>query len=224
MGVDLSYQGLPAGCGFVELVRSRTWTNPSWIGSVRYWLRWGTNVGGVPVRPGPKQKSPWPDDLDATVLWDWCCNAVGRFPDITERNFDAHQSYRWLPFLLSATVRKRLRWPKPEPIDPRSWNDPEGAFDKVVEQAFNGAPQIAPDVFGSQGLPIRLMSREVVSDFGLCVAAMPADELTPRFSELVSLDLIPAWDEELRAREFAEFQSFFAEAATRGEDVLVIWT
>jgi hypothetical protein len=223
MGVDLRYQGLPPGCGLIELVRSRSWSDPSWISAVRHWLKYGVDVRGERFRPGPGQKPPWPDEHEAGLLWTWCCDAVARFPDIATRSLDVHKSYRWLPFLLSAKVRRRLRWPKPEPIDPRSWNHPESDFDDLVEQAFDGAPQIAPGAHGSQGLPIRLMTRDVVSDFGLCVGAMQGEETAPRFAELVTLGLIPTWDVELRAREFGEFQRFFANAAEGGEDVMVIW-
>ena len=223
MGVDLRYQGLPVGCGFIELVRGRAWSDPSWISHVRHWLKWGIDVRGERIRPGPGTKLPWPDEHEAQLLWAWCCGAVERFPDIGERSLDVHKSYEWLHFLLSARVRKRVRWPKPEPTDPRSWNDPETGFDQLAAQAFRDAPEIAPGVHGTQGLPIRLMSRDVVNDFGLCVGALLREEVAPRFVELVTLGVIPAWDVDLRTREFGEFQRFFIEAARRGEDVLVIW-
>jgi hypothetical protein len=223
MGVDLRYQGLPAGCGFIDLVRSRTWVDSSWISHVRGWLKWGVDVRGVRIMPGPGKKLPWPDEHEAQLLWAWCCDAVERFPDIGERNVDVHKSYQWLPFVLSAKVRKRLRWPKPDPNDPRSWDDPETEFDELADQAFSAAPQIAPGVTGTQGLPIHLMDRQVVNDLGLCVGAMESSDVAKRISELTELEVFANWDVPRCTVIFAEFREFFAEAATRGEDVLVIW-
>lgn len=223
MGVDLRYLGLPAGCGFIDLVRSRPWTDPTLVGEVRGWLSWGTSVHGELIKPQPGQALPWSDDPEAELLWGWCCDAVQRFPDIGQRSLDVHKSYRWFPFILSAKARNHRRWPKPAATDPRSWNDPEGEFDQLVEQVFHGSPQIAPGVTGMQGLPIRLMMQSVVNNFGLCVGAMEPDEIAAHVKEAVAFDLIAAWDLELRTTEFLEFQRFFAEAAKRGEDVLVIW-
>jgi hypothetical protein len=222
MSITLRYQGLPPSCGFIELVRSRTWTEPCWISAVSHWLRWGIQAGGERIKPMPGRKFPRVD-AEAELIWAWCCEAVGRYPGISERSLDLYKWHRWLPFLLSAKVRKSRRWPRPGPTDPRSWNDPESAFDQLVEYAFDGAPQLAPGVCGPQGLETRLIERSTVYDLGTCIEAMECKEVSPRISELVELRGITADDADHAMQLFSEFRRFFSEAAQRGEDVLVIW-
>jgi hypothetical protein len=221
MSVSLIYQGLPPGSGLIERVQRGQW-HPTGVSEAYFWLRNGAHVGGEIIKPAPGKQYPYPTDDSATV-WEWCCDAVGQFPELPERSIHIHKAYVWLPFVLSAKVRKRMRWPKPGPTDPRSWDDPETDFDRLSEQAFNGAPQIAPDMIGTQGLAIRLMDQNVVRDFGLCVGAMEQCDVVKWISELVELDGYQGWDLARCKTIFSEFQGFFAEAATRGEDVLVIW-
>jgi hypothetical protein len=215
------YQGLPPGCGLVERVQSGAW-HTSGVSEACFWLTHGAHVRGEVIRPAPGKQYPHPAD-EGEPVWNWCCEAVGRFPTLPQRNLDVHKSHQWLPFVLSAKVRHHSRWPKPAPIDPRSWDDPETDFDQLAEQALNGAAQIAPGVTGTQGFPIRLMERRIVSDFGTCVGAMEQWEIEKRISELVDLDKFGPWNVAQCTTIFAEFQQFFAQAAERGEDVLVIW-
>jgi hypothetical protein len=221
MSVSLRYQGLPPDSGLVERVQSAKWRT-SGVSEACFWLKHGAHVGGEVIKPAPGKQYPYPAD-DGEPVWNWCCEAVGRFPTLPQRNLDVHKSHQWLPFVLSAKVRHRSRWPKPPPIDPRSWDDPETDFDQLAELALDGAPQIAPDVTGTQGLPIRLMERGVVNDFGLCVGAMQQAEIGRRIAELVELDKFGPWDVARCTTIFSEFQRFFAQAAAGGEDVLVIW-
>lgn len=221
MSVSLIFQGLPPESGLVEAVRREEWPADG-VSLACSWLVWGERFRGEIVRLAPGAPYPWPPNGYEHV-WRWCCDAIGRFPELPSRRLDVHKSYQWLPFVLSAKVRKRLRWPRPDAADPRSWNDPESEFDQLSEQAFEGAPQLAPGVTGGQGLPIRLMERNVVRDFGLCVGAMEQGEVAQRISELVDLDIFQTWDVPRCEEIFSDFQCFFAEAATRGEDVLVVW-
>jgi hypothetical protein len=180
-------------------------------------------LAAYPSSQHPANSVPMPAIPEAEQIWAWCCEAVGRFPDLPERQLDVGKSYRWLPFALSAQVRKRSRWPKPAPTDPRSWNDPESGFDHLIEQAFRDGPQIAPGVCATQGVPVRLIGRTTVNDLGLCLAALELDEISPWIAELVELRSIAAWDADRAMKLISEFQRFFAEAAGRGEDVLAVW-
>jgi hypothetical protein len=223
MSINLQYQGLPPGCGLIELVRSRTWGDGCWVSAVPRWLACGSSIRGVRIKPAPGQLSPYPGDPEAETIWAWCCEAIRRFPDLPERQLDVGKSYRWLPFALSAKVRKQSRWPKPAPTDSRSWNDPESGFDRLIELAFREVPQIAPGVCATQGVPVGLIGRTTANDLGLCLAAVELDEIRPWIAELVELGNIPAWDADRAMKLVSEFQRFFAEAAERGEDVLAVW-
>ena len=221
MSVSLMYQGLPPDSGFVERVQSGEW-HTSGVSEACFWLKHGAHVRGGVIKPEPGVKHPHTSDGGEPV-WNWCCEAVGRFPSLPQRNLDVHKSHQWLPFVLSAKVRHRRRWPRPTPVDPRSWDDLETDFDQLAEQALDGAPQIAPGVTGTQGLPIRFMERRVVNDFGLCVGAIDQSEIDRRISELVELNHFGPWHVEQCKAIFSEFQQFFVQVAERGEDFLVIW-
>ena len=221
MSVSLRYQGLPVDSGLVELVQGGKW-NAYGVSQACSWLRLGAHQGGESIKPMPHRAYPYPAD-EGEIVWSWCCDAVGRFPDLPTRNIDVHKSYTWLPFLLSAKERKRLRWPKPSPDDPRFWDDPESDFDDLVELAFSAAPEIAPGVTGRQGIPIRFMSQNVVHDFGTCVGAIESQDAFRRVAELIQLQGHGLWQADQCMAIFEEFQMFFSEAAVRREQVLVVW-
>lgn len=221
MSVSLMYQGLPPGSGLVERVQGGEW-HASGVSQACFWLRHGAHVRGGVIAPTPGVHYPYPTD-DGEPVWNWCCEAVGRFPSLPQRQLDVHKCHEWLPFVLSAKVRRRRRWPRPAPVDPRSWGDPETSFDQLAEQALDGAPQIAPGVTGTQGLPIRLMERRTVSDFGICVGALEQSVIEARISELVDLNHFGPWQAAQCTAMFSEFQLFFTQAAACCEDVLVIW-
>lgn len=219
MGVELSYQGIPADSGFVELVTAlaqRDLDEAQRAQFVPHWMRWGNN--GRPPAPGRER------DIGAPcAIWNWCCEAVGRYPGIRERNFYVGKRVDHWRFLFSATRRNERRWPKPAQTDERSWNDPITTFDSLVEVAFLQAPPIAPNVVATQGFPIQYVMPTPATELGLCIGAMETPEILPHLDELVAGGHIAAWDREHYVKEIANFQRFWRETAERRDGVLVTY-
>jgi hypothetical protein len=236
MGMDLSYQGLPPGCGFVELVREvaeKDLGEATYAQFISGWLRRGDLRRGGVLHPAPGREGDY-EDTAGKAFWDWCCMAVGRFPGIADRYLDLLRRWNGVHFMLSAKNRKSSRWPRPAPTDPRSWNDPVGAFDEVIGLAFYDAPPIAPGVVAVQGLPIRLIPATVVADIGPCVGALQFEEVASHLDEFLTLKhrtlfLTPAershkeWEFNVFRTLFEDFKNFFVIAADQGESVMVVY-
>jgi hypothetical protein len=226
VGIELEYQGLPEGCGLVELVQKLALHDLDRAAAVQFVpfkLRHGYHWRGRVFHPAPGHEDDY-NDLDDKVFWDWCCMAAGRFPGIADRQLCIGKDWGRLHFLLSAKYRAAYRWPRPAPIDPRSWNDPVQVFDHIIEQAFQKAPPIAPDVVASQGIPVRLIPATVVADVGPCVAALEFEEVAAYAGEFITLKgWDHKWEFEAIKQLFEEFKTFFAVAAGKGESVMAVY-
>jgi hypothetical protein len=143
-----------------------------------------------------------------------------------------------------AHFRTEVRRPRPDALDPRSWNDPVTGLDDVVKHAFFSAEPIAAGVRATQGVPIRLIPVPTVRDIGLCVGAIETAELMSLILELddaaarsrrtarrAEWDSGPVeWSAEDRRRamdrqleQALSFQRFFVAAAEAGEMVMVVY-
>jgi hypothetical protein len=189
MGMDLSYQGLPPGCGFVELVREiaeQDLGEATLAQFISGWLRSGCSWRGAVLHPAPGREGDY-EDTAGKAFWDWCCMAVGHFPGIADRYLDLHRKWDGVQFMLSAKNRKGSRWPRPAPTDPRSWNDPVEAFDEVIGLTFHDAPPIASGVVATQGARIRLIPAAIVADIGPCVGALEFEDVASHLDEFLTL-------------------------------------
>lgn len=220
--MELQYQALPANSGFVELVRSlaqRDIAQCQAVGFVPHWLAWGRPGAGGPA-PDRESDINWPE---ARPIWEWCCEAVGRYPDIGKRNFYVGKRIMVWKFLLSARYRRQVRWPPPKPTDERSWNDPESAFDDLVDIIFLGAPELAPGVTGDQfGSSVQYIAPSYAVDIGSCIAAMEPRELIRHLDEAFVWSY---WHRDDRPRlesNIAELLCFWRDVANNGDGVLVV--
>lgn len=219
MGVELSYQAIPAESGFVELVTAlaqRDLAEAQRAQFVPHWMRWGSN--GKPPAPGREAYIGAP-----CAIWNWCCEAVGRYPGICGRNFFVGKGVGTWRFLFNATYRQQVRWPKPHPTDERAWNDPTTAFDTLIERAFLKAPEIAQNVVATQGFPIQYIDPAHATELGLCIAAMDASDVVPHLDELIATETLGAWDRDRFINDIANFQLFWRATAERGDGVLVVY-
>lgn len=222
MGYDLSYQGIPADSGFVELIgelAARDLHRANTTQFVPSWLQRG-DLRGMHPGPGQEDALDWPD---AKETWAWCCAAVARYPNIRERYFFLGRRPGNWQFLLSATYRKNARWPKPAPTDERAWNDPGNASDALIAVAFLEAPPIAPGVVAGQGFPIQYIAPIVASEIGVYIAAKERDEIVPHLDELIAADEIPDYRRDWWLSEISALQSFWRAVAEAGDGVLVVY-
>jgi hypothetical protein len=64
MSISLKYQGLPPGCGLVELVQELAAQNPGkahWVQFISSWLRRGEQRRGTVVHPAPGCENDYHD-------------------------------------------------------------------------------------------------------------------------------------------------------------------
>lgn len=222
MGMEISYQGIPADSGFVELIGELAKLDPHHADTAQFvprWMRWG-DLRGLHPGPGRENDLNWPD---AHETWAWCCAAVARYPNIRERNFFGGKHRGTWQFLLSATYRKSARWPKPHPTDERSWNDPGNASDALLAVAFLEAPPIAPGVVAGQGFPIQYIAPIVAAEIGVYIAAKEGDELVPHLDELIATNVLQAYQRDWWIGEISTLQSFWHSIAESGDGVLVVY-
>ena len=219
MGVELSYQAIPSDSGFVELVAALAQRDPDEAQRAQFvptWLRWGH----ASRHPAPGREG----DIGAPcAIWNWCCEAVGRYPGIRERSFYIGKGVGTWRFLFNAAYRKQVRWPKPHPTDERAWNDPSTALDALLEIAFLQAPQIAPNVVATQGFPIQYIDPVQANELGVCIGAMESSDILPHLDELIANAKLGAWNRDRLIDDIANFQLFWRETAERGDGVLVVY-
>lgn len=213
MGMNLQYQAVPADSGLLELVRdlAKRFPGDCWAVAHIPWLL----VRGLDRVPGE-------DEFVLREIMAWCDHARARYPGIEHHSFEPGRHIGSWKFLLSATYRQHTRWPKPEPHDPRSWNDPPSAFDALVDIALFGAPEIAPNICAGQGNPVQYIAPVTAADFGTCVAALELSDLNPHLEEILATHR-SGWDRELWVRAINAFQTFWRETAERGDGALVIY-
>lgn len=223
MGMELTYQGIPADSGFVELIGELAASNldhASTAQAIPRWMRWG-DLRGLHPGHGRENDLNWPE---ARETWAWCCAIVERYPDIRQRNFFAGKHRGTWQFMMSATYRKSARWPKPDPTDPRAWNDPANASDALLAVAFLEAPPIAPGVVACQGFPIQYIAPIVAAEIGAYIAAKERDEIIPHLDELIAAkDMLNYNMRDWWLEEINEFQAFWRAIAESGDGVLVVY-
>jgi hypothetical protein len=223
MSVELQYQGLPKGCGLVELAQdlARQDAKNTFLEFVPSWLKHGASVAGKVVLPSPQTAHALQGE--GSEVWKWCCKVRELFPGIENYNAYVGKRPNTLRFMLSPEYRYAHRWPRPHPLDPRAWNDPVAPFEAAIGRAFFDAPEIAPGVTATQGAPIRVIEPSVVLEISLHTESIDNAMAADLVEELVVRTDVAAWDREAQLGIFAEFRNFFRTAADNGDSVMVIY-
>jgi Domain of unknown function (DUF1877) len=203
MGLELSYQALPADCGLVERARA----DVAFADSVQLIPSWFAHNRPAPEREGEMHGGA------TDPAWDWCCRLAAQWPDLYQRNCYLDRWWDKLHFLLSA--RRRGQAPQPG--------------DDVVDQAFNAGGIIAEHVRAGQGAPIRYLEPAIVTAIASRVSPWRFEDVAVHYDaarmEAAAVYKHHAPCDEARefiwlAECFTLFQSFFRAASAKGEAVL----
>lgn len=203
MGYELSYQAMPAGCGLVERARSDT----DFGGQVELLPYWFT-ASVVRPTPGNEGRVKGP-------LWDFCCELVGRHPELGGLHCRLDRFWDRLHYLLSATRR----------------GEPSTPADRAVDRAFDAGDLIADHVHGGQGVPVRYLPTASVREVAAVVGPMSHTDLAAHFrpprmqaAHVYKLGGFESDEAEWRwiTRYFDEFRGFFMAAAAGDYVVLVV--
>src|SRR5262249_60104895 len=124
MGLDMSFQAIPAKCDLIDRVR-----NDPVVGEmlclVPLWFRRGQ---------GPKPGT-WPE---GELLWQHLCDLTKQYPGLDRWNFDLDRSWDELHYLLSATRR----------------GEKAAEEDTLLDKAVRGSGKIADHVRAPQGIHV----------------------------------------------------------------------
>lgn len=208
MGVELQYQGLPPASGLVELVRSLVLTDPDEAQRLQF-------------VPAMLRREPYISQGGA--IWDWCRDALIRFPGIEGRHLSLGRAFDKLHYLLSEERRSE------------GWDGKfRESFDVLIAQAFGWGDEIASNLMATQGRPIWMIGPDAVREIGGCVARIEFVDIAANFdpARMERAGVYKAYygsDAEYAKEELAwlgdvfnQFQLFFVRAAEADETV-VYW-
>ncbi len=211
MGIELRYQGLPPGCGLIDLIIGLAAIDPEAAARAQFIPFWFQQP------PGRL------DDQDP--IWAWCRHARIKYPDIGSRSLDLDRAFDKLFYLLSAWRRSRKNWHR---ADKALFEE----FDVLIGKAFWHGDVVAPNVRATQGDLIRMISQQDTSTIATCVACLEFKDIVVHYDPdrmyhcaVYKSHPGPGIDEhELRQLEelFDQFKAFFAQAAGR-QETIIFW-
>lgn len=201
MGLDMSYQAIPADCDLIGRAK-REEAIGELLCLVPGWFRKGTGPG-----------RPWPE---AESLWRQLCECAALHPGLAKRNYYLDRWWDKLHFVLSANRRR----------------EKGSDVDNLLDKAVRGASEIADHVRATQGAPVKYVAPEEVAMIGALLEPVTAESLRGhfipakmdalgvyKFASLTERDHEVEWSH--LANCFAEFRTFYLEAARHGEGVIV---
>lgn len=199
MGLDMSYQAIPAKCDLIDRARD----DPA-VGELLcllpLWFRRGE---------GPKPGS-WPE---GEFLWQHLCKLVKVYPGLEQWNFDLDRAWDELHYLLSATRR-----------DEKACEE-----DTFLDKAVRGSSEIADHVRAPQGIHVRYVNPSEVELIGVVLEPMKTETLRAHYSpkKMEQRTVYKFWADRAEefefsaARYFDGFRAFYLDAARRGDGVIV---
>jgi hypothetical protein len=199
MGLDMSYQAIPAECDLIDRARDDQVAGEL-LCRVPHWFRKGQ---------GPKPGT-WPE---GEQFWNHLCELAIQFPGLEQWNFDLHRSWDELHYLLSATRRGAKG----------------AEEDKFLDNAVRGTGEIADHVRAPQGGPVRYVTPSEVELIAVVLDPLNNESLRIHYSpkKMELRKVYKFWADRAGEFEFSAvryfdgFRAFYLEAASRGNGVIV---
>lgn len=203
MGLDASYQALPAGSPLLELARRNIGVG-EWLSSFTRLLR------------DPREDALAPGGLDPAELQllEAVKDLLRTRPDLATHQVSLDRRWDHLLFVLSERRR----------------DAPGTEDDSLAAIAIEGEAKIAPHVVAGQGVPLRYTRPETVERIARMLESVRLDSLREHFTfeklrqaavyKCPHADRIDEGWQWLRER-FELFRAFYVTAAKHGDGVLV---
>ena len=198
MGLDMSYQAIPAKCDLIERAQHNQ-TVGEMLCRVPHWFRNGH---------GPKLGT-WPE---GEQLWQHLSELAIQYPRLERWNFDLNRCWDELHYLLSANRR----------------GEKAAEEDNFLDKALRGSSQIADHVRAPQGIHVRYVAPSEVELIGVVLQPMKTESLRVHYSpkKMEQRQVYKFWADRAgefefsAARFFDSFRAFYLEAAMRGDGVI----
>jgi hypothetical protein len=219
MGVELRLVALAPVWGLIELARN----DREHGDSLALLPLWFTGSDG-PLAPGRADERDDP-------FWQTACRLAGDHPDLSARVLDLDRRFDALHWLLSATRRRpsyfdQLPWPERQAYEA----DPTPA-DAEIDRLFGDGPPVADHVRATQGRAVVRVPAATVFVAAGELARVTAGDIRRRFDpgrmgRAGIYKFVPGQDDAgwlaVAERQLGELQRFLGEAATRGDELIVV--
>jgi len=201
MGLDMSYQAIPAKCNLIERARNERIVGKL-LHLVPHWLQNGFDAS---------EYGSW---SEGEALWQYLCEMAKQYPGIEQWNFALDRSWDELHYLLSATRRGE-----------RATDE-----DALLDKALRGSREIADHVRTSQGLHVRYVTPSEVKQIGTVLEPMHSESLRAHYApeKMEQCAIYKFWADRAGTFEslslhdyFYGFRAFYLDAARRGDGIFV---
>ncbi len=200
MGLDMSYQAIPADHNLIQRAREDKELGEM-LCLVPIWFQIGYH----------RKSGSWPE---ADRLWRELCELVGQYPGLGKRNCYLGRWWDKLHYLLSANRR----------------GDPKSEEDDLLDKAVLGGSEIAEHVRAPQGVPVKFNASTEVELIAVVLEPMTPETLRVHYcpAKMEARGVYKFLANRADKAEwgyiadyFAAFRAFYLEAARHGEDVIV---